>query len=215
MNPKRITLTFDNGPDTAVTPLVLDELDRTGLPATFLAVGERLEDNDARATLRRASDAGHRIGNHTYSHPRPLGALDPAAAVREIARTDELLGDLLDADRLFRPSAGGGRLAPGVFSEAVVEHLRSHGHTVLLWNVVCEDWRRPDGSWVELAFERMAAVDWALLVLHDIAGGAMSHLGRFLDEVEARGIDVVAEFPDELVPIRGGEIRHSVDHLVA
>ncbi len=215
MNPKRITLTFDNGPDAAVTPFVLDELDRTGLPATFLAVGERLEDNDARETLRRASEAGHRIGNHTYSHPRPLGDLDPAAAVREIVRTDELLGDLLDADRLFRPSAGGGHIAPGVLNAAVVEHLRTHGHTVLLWNVVCEDWLRADGSWVELAFERMAAVDWALLVLHDIAGGAMSHLGRFLDEVEARGIDVVADFPDELVPIRRGEICHPVDHLVA
>ena len=85
----------------------------------------------------------------------------------------------------------------------------------MLWNAVCEDWARPDGSWVEIALEAIERHDWTLLVLHDIAGGAMGHLPRFLDAVDERGVEVVAEMPPDLVPIVRGRLVHPVDHLVA
>ena len=51
--------------------------------------------------LHRAATEGHLIGGHTYSHPRPFGALTSEQAIWEIERTDELLGALCEPDRMF------------------------------------------------------------------------------------------------------------------
>lgn len=210
----RLTLTFDNGPDPAVTPHVLEELERRSLRAIFFPLGERLKDAKLLALMAAARDAGHRIGNHTYSHPRPFGSLDDAAAVTEIVRTDELLGDLREPDRLFRPSAGGGVIGPGVLNEAAIDHMKAHGHTLVMWNVVCEDWARSDDSWIDLAFHGMGEVDWAVLVLHDIDSGAMTHLGTFLDRVLDGGWEITADLPPAQTPILHGTLRGPIDHLL-
>lgn len=67
----RIALTFDDGPDPAVTPAVLDRLDRAGLRATFFCVGERVARHAALACeiVRR----GHAIENHSQHHPAAFG----------------------------------------------------------------------------------------------------------------------------------------------
>ena len=210
----KLTLTFDNGPDPAVTPHVLETLARRRLPATFFPVGERLEDPAARRLMAEARAAGHRIGNHTYSHPRPFGALDPQAAIEEIRRTNALLGDLAEPDRLFRPSAGGGALKPGVLNQASVDFLVETGHSLVLWNLVCEDWKRPDGSWADIALAGLQRRPWTLLVLHDVASGAMDSLDAFLDRALDAGAQIVAELPPETTPIWRGEVSASLAHLL-
>src|SRR5689334_1276457 len=89
--PAEVTLTFDNGPDPAVTPHVLDVLAAHGLRATFFVVGEQLA--RARELAERAHAEGHWIGNHTWTHRAPFGRLDDASAPhREIERTQALIG---------------------------------------------------------------------------------------------------------------------------
>ena len=68
-----LTLTFDNGPEPSVTPLVLDVLARHGVVSTFFVIGCKLLDPTARACAERAHAEGHWIGNHTWTHSRPLG----------------------------------------------------------------------------------------------------------------------------------------------
>lgn len=211
---RKLTLTFDNGPDPAITPRVLDELAKRALPAVFFPVGERLEAAAGRALMHRAAHEGHRIGNHTYSHPRPFGALSVDDAIREVARTDALLEGLHEPDRYFRPSAGGGVLRPGVLNRGVLDYLVASRHTLVFWNVICEDWSRPDGSWIERALAGMADQDWALLVLHDIAGGGMDHLPHFLDRVAGMDLDVVIDLPRSETPLIRGVVNASLDHLV-
>ncbi len=48
------------------------------IPLTFFVVGEDLGDPDARASLKRASDAGVEIGNHTLNHRYDLVRLGRA-----------------------------------------------------------------------------------------------------------------------------------------
>jgi cellulose synthase/poly-beta-1,6-N-acetylglucosamine synthase-like glycosyltransferase/peptidoglycan/xylan/chitin deacetylase (PgdA/CDA1 family)/spore germination protein YaaH len=64
---KDVALSFDDGPDPAWTPRILDILKERQAPATFFVVGE----NAVRSPelLTRIVDEGHEIGNHTYSHP--------------------------------------------------------------------------------------------------------------------------------------------------
>ncbi len=98
-------------------------------------------------------------------------------------------------------------MRPGVLNAGVVDYLLRSGHTLVLWNVICEDWRRPDSSWVDRALAGSKEQSWSLIVLHDIASGAMNHLSTFLDRVAEAEIDVVAVVPPAQVPIRGGSLR--------
>ena len=106
-----VTVTFDNGPEPCVTPRVLDVLARRGVRTTFFVIGNKLLTRDARACTERAHAEGHWIGNHTWTHSRPLGERPGAAtADLEIGRTQALIGVLSHSDRLFRPTGGGGHL---------------------------------------------------------------------------------------------------------
>ena len=109
-----VTLSFDNGPDPAATPRVLDVLAERGLKATFFVVGEQLRAH--RALAERAVAEGHWIGNHTLTHPRPLGEVAEDAARCEIEATQDAIGALAHPDRLFRPSGEGGELQRGLLS---------------------------------------------------------------------------------------------------
>src|SRR5579871_5610074 len=69
----QLTLTFDNGPDPDVTPEVLDTLAQHDVRATFFVIGKKLLPKGQKAIVRRVRDAGHWVGNHTWSHSTPLG----------------------------------------------------------------------------------------------------------------------------------------------
>src|SRR6266853_3149692 len=66
--PKKIALSFDDGPDQRFTPRILDILKEKKAPATFFVIGSAA--NDALGLLYREYAEGHEIGNHTYTHPR-------------------------------------------------------------------------------------------------------------------------------------------------
>lgn len=67
---KRVTLTFDDGPDPRYTPRILDILRAKKVPATFFIVGRPAADSPE--LLRRMYREGHDIGSHTYSHRSDL-----------------------------------------------------------------------------------------------------------------------------------------------
>ncbi len=64
-----VALSFDDGPSAANTGQLLELLERYGARATFFVVGEELA--AAPELARRAAEAGHELGNHTFSHPSP------------------------------------------------------------------------------------------------------------------------------------------------
>lgn len=210
-----ITLTFDNGPDPETTPRVLDILARRGLRTTFFVLGDKLRDPARRRTAERAHAEGHWIANHTFNHMVPLGrSAGPGRSEAEIARTQELIGDLAHPDKLFRPFGGGGHLDDRLLDESALSYLTREGFTCVLWNAVPRDWEGT-GAWVERALDLAGRQDWTLMVLHDLETGAMDHLERFLDQAEDRGARFVQDFPPDCVPIRRGRILRPLDTYVA
>src|SRR5208282_5111198 len=189
-----VTLSFDNGPDPAVTPLVLEVLARRGVKASFFVLGKHLALPERMKLAQRAAAEGHRIGNHSFTHRIPLGD-DPAAdaADSEIAKTERLIGTLAENPKLFRPFGGGGKLGPHLLSRAVVDHLVANRYSCVLWNCVPEDWIDQD-AWVDRA---------------------MSHLDRFIGALEDAGHRLTREFPAECVPIVRGEIVRDISGLMS
>ena len=210
-----VTLTFDNGPEPAVTPRVLDVLGRTGVKATFFVLGSKLADPERRSIAKRAHAEGHWLGNHTWSHSEPLGRVtDPSRVVSEIVETEALIGELAHADRLFRPFGGGGELGRHLLSAAAVEVLKQEKMTCVLWNAIPRDWEDPRG-WAETALAQCLAQPWTLLVLHDLPTGAMGRLRIFIDRVLDHGGRFRQDFPPDWVPIRRGEVLRELEPYVA
>jgi peptidoglycan/xylan/chitin deacetylase (PgdA/CDA1 family) len=201
-----LTLTFDNGPEPSVTPQVLDVLARHGVLSTFFVIGNKLQNQQARACAEQAHAEGHWIGNHTWTHTRPLGEQPgEQAAQREIERTQAEIGSLSRRPPLFRPTGGGGNLDRRLLSPEAAAMLQAGGYSCVMWNAVPRDWEDPDG-WVDTALTQLALQPWTLMVLHDLPNGAMRHLDRFLREVAARGGQFRQDFPPACVPITAGSV---------
>lgn len=98
-----VALTFDDGPDPAFTPRVLDVLARHGAPATFFVVGANVDRH--RALARRIVEAGHTLGNHTYGHA-PLTTLGDDEVRDQLVRGRAAIADLEHGPRLARPPSG-------------------------------------------------------------------------------------------------------------
>lgn len=100
-----VAITIDDGPDPAVTPHVLDQLEAARAPATFFCVGERVERHPdlAREIVRR----GHPIENHSQRHRHDFSLLGPARMRCEIATAQESIMRTVGSRPLFfRAPAG-------------------------------------------------------------------------------------------------------------
>ncbi len=128
---RRIALTFDDGPSNE-TPRFLELLNRFDIPATFFVCGKNVARRPA--TARAIVDAGHEIGNHTYSHPR-LILCGPWRVREEIVRTQRLIEDTTGVSpRLFRPPYG-------LRSPAMASIQADLGLLGVHWTVIGNDWK--------------------------------------------------------------------------
>jgi peptidoglycan-N-acetylglucosamine deacetylase len=213
LRPRRVALSFDNGPEPGVTGAVLDVLRSRDVTATFFIIGRKLAAPGARALAERAQAEGHRVGNHTFTHSVPLGLAGPDAVAAEIVATQHVLGSLAP-DRLFRPYGAQGRIGPHLLSPAARDHLVAGGYTCVLWNALPGDWRDPDG-WVERGLAQCAALAWSLVVLHDLPTGAMRRLAEFLDRLQGQGVEFTQDLPPDCLPIVAGRAMPGCDAYVA
>jgi peptidoglycan/xylan/chitin deacetylase (PgdA/CDA1 family) len=216
---KRVTITFDNGPEAAITHHCLDVLAKHNLKTTFFAVGHKLEDKANREALERAKAEGHWIGNHSYSHGRSLGSADASLFDEEVTRAQDLIGDLAGEEKLFRPFFNAGVMDNRIFKKSDIDQLVAGEYTVVFYDTLSGDWG--DGEiWVNRALGMLEKRDWSSLILHDIVGypdgyrtDSMLRLDEFLTRLKDRGIQAVQEFDPVHVAMRRGQILHSMDHL--
>src|ERR1700756_1689426 len=69
-SPRKLALTFDDGPNPAITPKLLDLLDRYNAKATFFLIGRYVR--ECPELVQETAARGHLIGNHTETHPNLL-----------------------------------------------------------------------------------------------------------------------------------------------
>jgi peptidoglycan/xylan/chitin deacetylase (PgdA/CDA1 family) len=211
---RRLTISFDNGPADGDTEQVLDALASRNVLASFFVVGDELVKPGYRACLERAKAEGHWICNHTLTHGAPLGSSEDQARVeREIGEMQALMGDLVHADRFFRPN-GEGNYGPHLLSGAAARFLAAGGYTVVTWNNVPGDWIEPRDQWPERALETMANQAWSLLVIHDFLVAPMiDTLPRFIDAARERCFEIVQDFPPSCTPMIRGEAQPNLPEI--
>lgn len=162
-SPGELALTFDDGPNPAWTPQLLDLLGEHDVPATFFLVGKFAQAEPG--LVRRIVKQGNLIGNHSWNHPNL--ALTRAPKVKEeLRQTNDALEQITGAPvKFFRPPYGARR-------PFVLEAARALGLTPVTWNAMTNDWAEPSAEAIagRLArtIDKLEQRGWAAnIVLHD------------------------------------------------
>lgn len=186
-----VAITFDDGPDPETTPAVLRILDQYGAQASFFCVG-----TCARAhpdVVRDIVAAGHRVENHSDTHPWYFAFLGPQKMAREIASTQADLTALTGASpHYFRAPAGMRNPWLGFV-------LAQQGLNLVSWTRRGLDSisRDPDRVFARLT-RNLEAGD--ILLLHDVPDKRDRHgrpmvlavLPRLLERLACEGLRAVA-----------------------
>ena len=187
--PRELALTYDDGPNPVWTPRLLDLLAEHNVHATFFMLGKYAKAE--RELARRVVDAGHLLGNHTWSHLN-LARTSAAEALNQLTRTNDLLGNIMGKPvRFFRPPFGARR-------PYVLKLARQLGLTPVTWNAMTSDWSKPSAD--EIATRLMRKIDRnqrrgysSNIVLHDGGhqglgadrGPSIAATGQLLERYEA------------------------------
>jgi peptidoglycan/xylan/chitin deacetylase (PgdA/CDA1 family) len=180
---RQVALTFHGSGDPALTTRALEVLRAGHAHVTVLAVGRWLEANPALAGP--ILEAGHEVGNHTYTHPA-LPDLGAAAVRREIEGCrDVLIAMAGTPGRWFRPS-GTPHATPLIRRAAAAA-----GYPVCLsYDVDPLDYLDPGPALVR---SRVAATvrPGSIVSLHLGHPGTVAALPGILADLHARGLAAV------------------------
>jgi peptidoglycan-N-acetylglucosamine deacetylase len=154
-------LTFDDGPDPAWTPQVLELLRQHSAVATFCVVGNQARKHPE--LLRDIVDAGMRLCDHTRTHPADLTVTPVATQQNEVVGARDELRDLVDAPVVYF-RAPGGHFSPALLQLAVAQGMQPLG-----WSVDLRDWERPGRLQILTTLERNLRPG-AVILMHDGGG---------------------------------------------
>jgi peptidoglycan/xylan/chitin deacetylase (PgdA/CDA1 family) len=176
----RVALTFDDGPTPGVTDLILDELRKRKLHATFFMIGQRIAAEPDLA--RRVLAEGHEVGNHTFTHPN-LTTLADSQVEAEIQKTQDIMGEALNhRPAWFRPPYGALRRDQAGM-------LARRGLGIVLWNVDPSDWSQPGEAQI-VGTVLAQTKPGSIILCHDVHRQTADGVGAILDGLLERGLSL-------------------------
>jgi len=168
-------LTFDDGPNPAITPRLLSLLERHGVQATFFVLGKYVREN--RRLTAEIEARNHVIGNHTYAHPNTL-FFSRQQIVDELSRCeDAILKATGRRSECVRPPFG--FRGPQFYAAARATGLSK----VVMWSVSAKDWTPQ--PWEKVSRRVRGVQRGDILLLHDgdhrAANADRNHMLRALE----------------------------------
>ncbi len=121
-----VFLTFDDGPTPGITEWILATLAKYNAKATFFVLGKNVELYPD--LYQKILDAGHKVGNHTYSHQKGWGM-----PLERYLEDVDFAGDIIHSE-LFRPPYA--RVTPSQM-RAVAKRYK-----IVMWDIVSRDYNR-------------------------------------------------------------------------
>ncbi|MEK7598821.1 MAG: glycosyltransferase [Patescibacteria group bacterium] len=192
-NKNKIALTFDDGPDSAYTPQILDILKKYNAKATFFVIGANA--NQTPALIKREISEGQEIGNHTYTHPN-ISTITSNQFRLELNFANSLLGGIIKRHTLlFRPPYAEDiepetpeQINPLLFSG-------NAGYYTVAMHIDPKDWARPGvDQIVNNVIEGAKNGQDHIVLLHDSGGDrteTVAALPRIIEGLRANGFEIV------------------------
>lgn len=175
---KKIALTFDDGPRSKTTPVLLDGLKERDVKVTFFVIGEYAAQYPE--IVKREAKEGHIVGNHTWSHVE-ITRISEEQARKEIMDTSELIEKITGKPTAFmRPPFG-----------AWQKELELELNVMpVLWNVDPLDWTTENED--EIVNKVVTDVkENDIILLHDCYISSVNAALRIVDLLQKEGYTFV------------------------
>lgn len=200
---KRVALTFDDGPNPATTPKVIQVLKKHHAPATFFTNGSRYAAAGAKELAARiAADPDYILANHTQNHLN-LAQQTATKVASEIDRTDALIREAGETPKFLRFPFGSSTCAS-------MQQAKDRGYLVTGWHIDSADWcfAATGGATCKKAtfkyvpdelrndmkgyiLSQVRANNGGIMLMHDIHQSTADHLDEILTALEAAGYTFV------------------------
>jgi polysaccharide deacetylase family sporulation protein PdaB len=180
---KIMALTFDDGPDPADTPQILDLLKQYDVKATFFLIGNKAELYPE--LVQREVAEGHELANHTYRHTYFNRGVSERRVRDELGKAQDAIYRITgQKTHLFRPPGG-------YYNETLVQTARKEGFTVVMWSWHMDtlDWDTPGVNKITSKVLKNARKG-DIVLFHDYVEGkteTIEALKKILPELKQRG----------------------------
>ena len=185
---KKVALTFDDGPSSKYTPLLLEGLKERGVHATFFLMGKNIEGKEA--LVKQMQEEGHLIGNHTYNHVQ-LDKISKEAAKEEIEATNQEIYEITGVyPAWLRPPYG-------LIDQEMNAQIPG---PMVQWSVDPRDWEsRNTDEIVQAVLSEVQPGD--IILLHDIYATSVEAALQIVDALTEQGYWFVTV--EELLELNG------------
>lgn len=197
---KLVAFTFDDGPGYDVTENLVDQLTNRDAKVTFFMVGNRVEKQPL--LVKKIFDAGHTIGNHSYSH-KSFKKQKVEAYLQEINHTNQLIKDITGQDVIYlRPPYGS-------YKKSTLDNVNMN---FVLWSIDTLDWKTRN---VDLIYEEIInnVQDGDIVLMHDLYPTTVEAAIKAIDFLLENNYAIVSL--DEMYRLRGTTpvLNSSIKHM--
>jgi peptidoglycan/xylan/chitin deacetylase (PgdA/CDA1 family) len=175
---KKVAITFDDGPNPEYTERLLDGLKERNVKATFFLIGSEVKEYPE--IVKRMSEEGHLIGNHTYEHVN-LCETDTEQVKWQVDQTNDLIYEITGTRPVYiRPPYGSWDSGLGEVT----------GMLEILWTVDPRDWDCDDvGELIERVLT--AVTNDSVILFHDSSASSVEAALSVVDILTERGYEFV------------------------
>ncbi|MCM3362185.1 polysaccharide deacetylase family protein [Niallia sp. MER TA 168] len=136
-NEKKISLTFDDGPDEIVTPKIIEILQNHHVKGNFFFIGSEAEKYPQ--VVKNAYENGNLVLSHSYHHV-DLTTLSNAEQANEINNAGLAIQTIIGKEpAMIRPPYG-------ETNETLIENAKDKGYSVIIWSIDTLDWSQKDAE---------------------------------------------------------------------
>lgn len=179
---KVIALSFDDGPAGKKTARILDILKDNNVKAAFFCIGKNMPDNED--LLKRITNEGHIIGNHSNSHNSLFDLYSSKKMLNELELASQTCQDITgNYPRFFRPPYG--VTNPNLKKAVLRGGFISIGWSIRSYDTVIGNEERL----LTRILDRLKP--GAILLLHDSSESTLKILPRLLKEIRNKGYKMI------------------------
>lgn len=175
---KRIAITFDDGPNSDYTEMLLEGLKERGVHATFFLLGTEVEKYPN--IVEKIHNEGHLIGTHSYEHVN-LCNLSDSAAIEQVDKTNAVLYEITgEYPEYIRPPFGCWKSNLD-YETKMIE---------VLWDIDPLDWKTSNSDVVAKRVIDKAQEN-SIILLHDASESSVNAAFKIIDELQKEGYTFV------------------------
>lgn len=178
---KVLYLTFDNGYEQGYTKQVLDVLEKQDVPATFFVTGHYVKSEPE--LVKRMSDDGHIIGNHSNTHP-DFTKMSKEKVKEELDTLEKYVAEVSDQKELtyLRPPRG-------TFNKDTLSWADEFGYLHVFWSLAFKDWETDQQKGWKYAYDQILSQihPGAVVLLHTVSEDNAEALDKVITELKKQG----------------------------